>query len=79
MKDLKINTNDYCCIYPIPSKEYKSWPLANFKEVIKNYRLIPDTNGKVEVYKKFWNKDEANIDMVPPLLIYTDLKIIELN
>ncbi len=37
-------------------------------EIIKNYRLVPDKKGKVQVYKKFWN----DID-VPPVLVYADL------
>ena|ERR1043166_3489454 len=37
------------------------------------YRLVPDQNGNVQVYKKFWKRDEANYDLVPPELIYADL------
>ncbi len=45
------------------------------KELIKQYFLIPDINGNVEVYKKFWNFDDVTINekTVPPLLIYADL------
>jgi hypothetical protein len=42
-------------------------------EIIKNYRLIPDENGKVKVFKKCWSTDEANSSTAPPLLVYTDL------
>jgi hypothetical protein len=42
-------------------------------ELMKNYRLIPDTTGNVKVFKKFWNYDDANNNTAPPLLIYTDL------
>ena len=49
-------------------------------ELIKQYRLIPDEKGNVEVYKKFWTNDgadynaETNYGMVaPPLLVYADL------
>ncbi len=50
------------------------------KDLIKNYRLIPDEKGNVKVYQKFWQYDEVNDNarlpvgmVVPPLLVYTDL------
>lgn len=42
-------------------------------DLIKNYRLIPDEKGNVEVYKKFWQYDDVNENIVPPLLVYADL------
>jgi hypothetical protein len=49
-------------------------------ELIKNYRLIPDENGHVKTYKKFWQIEagDGNIRqplgmVVPPLLVYADL------
>jgi len=44
-------------------------------ELIKQFFLIPDVNGNVEVYKKFWNFDHVTLNekTVPPLLIYADL------
>lgn len=42
-------------------------------ELIKNYRLIPDENGNIKIYQKFWQSDEANNNMAPPLLVYADL------
>jgi hypothetical protein len=48
-------------------------------ELIKNYRLVPDEKGKVEVYKKFWNDEaiqnnnEIRLNSVPPVLAYADL------
>lgn len=41
-------------------------------ELMKNYRLIPDPNGNIKVYKKFWNNSDSR-NIAPPLLIYTDL------
>lgn len=41
--------------------------------LIKNYRLIPDENGNVNAYQKFWQFDEKNKKTVPPLLVYADL------
>lgn len=43
------------------------------QELIKNYRLIPDEKGNVKAYQKFWNWDEVNDNIVPPLLVYIDL------
>lgn len=42
-------------------------------DLIKKFRLIPDENGNVKVYHKFWYHDAVNGDTVPPLLIYADL------
>ena len=36
-------------------------------------RLVPDINGKVYVYKKFWNNTSGSINVAPALLIYADL------
>jgi len=44
-----------------------------WNDLIKNYRLVPDKNGNVEVYKKFWKVDQVNENVVHPLLAYTDL------
>lgn len=43
-------------------------------ELMKNYRLVPDVDGNVQVYEKFWRTEGYNIDnAVPPILAYTDL------
>jgi hypothetical protein len=43
-------------------------------ELMKNYRLVPDEKGNIEVYKKFWKiKGNAIEHAVPPILAYTDL------
>ncbi|GAB2796361.1 hypothetical protein GCM10027275_47100 [Rhabdobacter roseus] len=42
-------------------------------ELMKNYRLIPDEEGPVRVYRKFWQGQEADQPTVPPLLVYADL------
>ncbi len=41
-------------------------------ELMKNYKLVPDVNGDIVVYKKFW-KHNMNDQHVPELLVYTDL------
>ena len=45
----------------------------NRNELIKHYRLIPDENGKVKVYKKFWNDYNVGGNTVDPILVYADL------
>jgi hypothetical protein len=42
------------------------------KDLIKNYKLIPDEKGNVKAFDKFWQNDEVN-NKVPPLLVYADL------
>lgn len=42
-------------------------------ELIKNYRFVPDENGNVKVYQKFWQYEEKENKVVPPLLVYADL------
>jgi hypothetical protein len=45
----------------------------NRTDLIKNYRLMPDINGEVEVLEMFWEqKDEKT---APPLLVYADLML----
>lgn len=41
-------------------------------DLIKKYRLIPDTNGNIKLYTKFWKATEKN-ETVHPLVIYEDL------
>ena len=48
----------------------------NRNELMKNYRLVPDSNGNIEIYKKFWNEDNnINNDKntAPPMVVYADL------
>lgn len=46
----------------------------NRAELMKNYRLVPDERGKIQIYKTFW-KIEAHYAhrAVPPVLAYADL------
>lgn len=42
--------------------------------LIKNYHLVPEQNGTIKVYKKFWkNHNGLNENVVHPILAYTDL------
>lgn len=42
-------------------------------ELMRKYRLIPDENGNVKVFRKFWRYDETNYSIAPPVLVYADL------
>lgn len=43
-------------------------------ELLKNYKLVPDTHGAVWAYKKFWPiAPKAKDNVVPEILVYTDL------
>lgn len=49
-------------------------------ELIKNYRLIPDENGSIKAYWKFWDISHASENSsveealtVPPILVFADL------
>ena len=53
--------------------ELTLYTIETRNDLIKNYRLIPDEKGNVKAYKKFWQYDEVDYDIVPPLLIYADL------
>ncbi len=42
-------------------------------EVIKKYKLFPEDNGPVAVYRKFWEDVPGYETTVPPILVYADL------
>lgn len=42
-------------------------------ELMKNYRLVPDDKGRIQVFKKFWQHKPGKVPTVPPLLVYADL------
>lgn len=44
-------------------------------ELMKTYRLLPDVNGNINIYKKFWQDVATHNNAVPPLLAYVDLMI----
>ena len=42
--------------------------------LIKNYRIVPEQNGNIKVYKKFWKgRGDFNETVVHPMLAYADL------
>jgi hypothetical protein len=55
--------------------ELTLYTIETRNELIKNYQLMPDETGNVNVYKKFWRQD-LEIDneyIAPPILVYADL------
>ena len=42
-------------------------------ELIRNYRLIPDDKGRIEIYEKFWKDNGSKQETAPPLIVYADL------
>ncbi|MEN8228592.1 MAG: type IV toxin-antitoxin system AbiEi family antitoxin [Bacteroidota bacterium] len=42
-------------------------------DLIKNYRLIPDPEGNVIAYEKFWKEMKPGKNVVPPVIAYADL------
>ena len=42
-------------------------------ELIKNYKLLPDNDGNIKIYKRFWKYNEHDNKTAPELLIYADL------
>ena len=46
--------------------------------LLTKWTLIPDENGNVELYKKFWEDDALDKEkFAPPLLVYADLMLTE--
>ncbi|MFA5650274.1 MAG: type IV toxin-antitoxin system AbiEi family antitoxin [Proteiniphilum sp.] len=54
-------------------EKFLIYTLENRMELIKNYHLMPDKKGEIEVLEMFWNKQEG--ETVPPILVYADLMI----
>lgn len=46
------------------------------KDLILNYKLLPDDNGEITVYDMFWNND-YDTNTTPKELVYTDLMITD--
>jgi len=42
-------------------------------DLMKNYRLVPDLEGNIKVFKQFWTEKQADTKTVHPLLAYADL------
>lgn len=42
-------------------------------DLIRNYQLMPDKNGEIEVLEMFWKQDKEKT--APPILVYADLML----
>ena len=42
-------------------------------ELIKKYKLVPEVNGSIKIYRKFWNEEKKIDNKVNPILTYADL------
>lgn len=43
-------------------------------ELMKKYRMVPDTDGNIKVFKKFWKeREDLQGNVVHPILAYADL------
>jgi hypothetical protein len=42
-------------------------------DLIKTYRIVPDEEGNIEIYQKFWQDNKGNDQIVPAELVYADL------
>lgn len=54
-------------------QEFTIYSNLELPEIAKTLRLVPDKTGNIEVCQKFWKNDDINLNIVPALLIYTDL------
>lgn len=53
--------------------EWTLYTTETRNELIKNYRLIPDEKGNIQIYKKFWQEEGEYNNAAPALLVYADL------
>lgn len=57
----------------IRPEEFIIYSNVELPEIAKKLRLVPDKKGNVEIRQKFWETEYSNLNIVPALLIYTDL------
>lgn len=55
-------------------EKFTIYTMEEKTDLVNNYRLIPDADGNIEVYRAFWNMEYFPASQaVLPLLIYADL------
>ena len=54
-------------------EKFTLYTVMNTTTLIRNQYLLPQENGQVEVYEKFWNFQVGNQKTAPPLIVYADL------
>ena len=55
--------------------EYILYTKKNRAELMKEFKLIPDENGKVEIREPYWTVVDDLPNIAPRLVVYTDLMI----
>ena len=80
-RDIKLNhaltvwggepAADMLTNYLRPEK-YMLYTREKRKDLMKNYRFIPQKDGEIEVLEMFWNNPDKQIT-APPILVYADL------
>ena len=58
--------------YLVPA-ELTIYTIKNKTDLVTNLKLIPEPNGFLKVYRKFWEFKDDDRKTVPPILIYADL------
>jgi len=53
-------------------EKYMLYTKENRKNLMKNYRLVPQKDGEIEALEMFWNNPDNQIT-APPMLVYADL------
>jgi len=54
-------------------EQYILYTHQHQQDIMKAYRWIPDEEGEIFIYKKFWNTPLDNNNQAPALLIYAEL------
>ncbi|WP_348811292.1 type IV toxin-antitoxin system AbiEi family antitoxin [Flavobacterium maritimum] len=54
-------------------EEFTLYTNEETSALMKNYRLVPDLEGNIKVFKQFWINEQENTNTVHPLLAYADL------
>jgi hypothetical protein len=54
-------------------EKFTIYTLENRAKLTKSLKLVPDSDGNVEILTQFWRSDDDKKGVVPPLLAYADL------
>jgi hypothetical protein len=54
-------------------EKFTIYTLENRALLMKSLKLVPDSNGNVEILTQFWKSEAKDTGVVPPLLAYADL------
>jgi hypothetical protein len=54
-------------------EQYILYTQQHGQDIMKTYRWVPDDEGEIYIYKKFWNTPLNEKNLAPALLIYAEL------